>query len=1019
MSPARPRLRAAVRTAGGRPLARLRRARQDPVLTVVMPVYNVADYLPEALDSVLGQTLADLEVVAVDDGSTDGCLEILRDYERRDFRVRVLTQPNAGQGVARNLGVARARGEFLTFMDSDDTLPPDAYAAMVDGLRRSGSDFSVGNLRRSRHGELHRMIWSRTVHRRDRIGVRIEEFPDAIQDIIACNRMFRTSFWRDRVGGFRGGIAYEDHVPMLAAYVRATRFDVLHQVTYHWRIREDLTSTGQQKARLQNLRDRITVKQEAHDLLRSEASETVHAAWVGRALEVDFPPFLPFALTGEDDYRALLAQTYRTFLDRVTPAALDQVRVAMRVRAHLAAQERWEDLFEADDWLRGVQNLPPTTVLDGRLTADFPDTCTWAAALPDDQRWLAPLESHFEGAVEHLEWTEHSLRITGWAWLRGLDMHSPGVRAWLVSASGERVAVVAEQTHLPEADAWGPLSFASPADGGFVLTIESSVLTTGRWAVEVELTQDGLTTSGTLHGRVARSAAVRPGSGVVGGLRVTTEWDGSTGLTLLVTPGTALDPVGHEVEVESVSLEESGVVVDLSPFRGTLEDARLVCGSAAITALGAWAATDRARLTFPLAPATPDGTYALHVNGQPVHAGAAFASRAPHRFFGGGRNLQAGQRPDGGAVLVLSPPLAPTELGPVNQHRLQRELQRSTALTDSVFLGAGEDQDAMQEQLARERPDLPVSREGAPVRGTRAWYAALATARFLSLEEDLGAWFTTRPGQRRLRTLPGHPYGPVGVSAWRREQMLEHLVNREVAHVHRQWDTLLSPDETSVSWLRAQYRWDGEVLVAGRPRTDVILRGDRAAVRSRLLAQLGLPEETVLVLHAPDARDEHDVRGPAGDRGLDLERLGRALADRDDVVVLHRTAAGDRRRWTLPRGPSPVRDVTAHPRVTELVVAADVALLDYSGLRFDWALTGRPVLFHVPDLEVWHAHRETAYPWEETAPGPWLRTLDEVVDALRDPVTDPVALAVFNARFNALNDGHATARVLRHLLDQD
>ena len=81
-------------------------------------------------------------MIAVDDGSTDRCLEILRDYERRDYRVRVLTQPNAGQGVARNHGVDAARGEFLTFLDSDDTLPTDAYASMVEGLRRSGSDFS-------------------------------------------------------------------------------------------------------------------------------------------------------------------------------------------------------------------------------------------------------------------------------------------------------------------------------------------------------------------------------------------------------------------------------------------------------------------------------------------------------------------------------------------------------------------------------------------------------------------------------------------------------------------------------------------------------------------------------------------------------------------------------------------------------------------------------------------------------------------------------------------------------------
>ena len=121
-----------------------------------MPVYNVAEYLPAALDSVLSQSLTSLEGGA---WSTTGRPPVPgdpRDYEPRDYRVRVLTQPNAGQGVARNHGVDAARGEFLTFMDSDDALPVDAYQSMVEGLRRSGSDFSVGNLRRLRHGRLPR-----------------------------------------------------------------------------------------------------------------------------------------------------------------------------------------------------------------------------------------------------------------------------------------------------------------------------------------------------------------------------------------------------------------------------------------------------------------------------------------------------------------------------------------------------------------------------------------------------------------------------------------------------------------------------------------------------------------------------------------------------------------------------------------------------------------------------------------------------------------------------------------------
>ena len=109
------------------------------------------------------------------------------------------------------------------------------------------------------------------------------------------------------------------------------------------------------------------------------------------------------------------------------------------------------------------------------------------------------------------------------------------------------------------------------------------------------------------------------------------------------------------------------------------------------------------------------------------------------------------------------------------------------------------------------------------------------------------------------------------------------------------------------------------------------------------------------------------------------------------------------------------------PDLDELVLACDVAVLDYSSLRFDWALTGKPVLFHVPDLEAWHEHRETAFAWDETAPGPWLRTVDEVVEQLRDPgrvaTAYADATAAFNARFNSLNDGSATERALAPFVD--
>ena len=94
--------------------------KQQPKVSVIIPVFNAEAYLRECLESVVNQTLRDIEVICVDDGSTDGSLAILREYEERDKRVSVLTQTNQFAGVARNHGLRHSKGEYLSFLDSDD-----------------------------------------------------------------------------------------------------------------------------------------------------------------------------------------------------------------------------------------------------------------------------------------------------------------------------------------------------------------------------------------------------------------------------------------------------------------------------------------------------------------------------------------------------------------------------------------------------------------------------------------------------------------------------------------------------------------------------------------------------------------------------------------------------------------------------------------------------------------------------------------------------------------------------------
>ena len=172
-------------------------------VTVVMPVYNAFDYLRPALDSVICQTFTELELICVDDGSTDRSLHILKEYQEKDSRVRIVTETNAGPSIARNKGLDRARGEFVIFLDADDFVEPTLIEklynkAVEDNLDIAIAKYDVYNDRKARfegvikcdHGEI--FDGGATVSKATN--------PDEIFQCTTTyvwNKLFRTSFLRD------------------------------------------------------------------------------------------------------------------------------------------------------------------------------------------------------------------------------------------------------------------------------------------------------------------------------------------------------------------------------------------------------------------------------------------------------------------------------------------------------------------------------------------------------------------------------------------------------------------------------------------------------------------------------------------------------------------------------------------------------------------------------------------------------------------------------------------------------
>lgn len=114
-----------------------------PLISVIVPVYNTAPYLRQCLDSICNQTYQNLEVICVNDGSTDNSAEILEEYAAKDSRIIVITQTNAGPSVARNVAIEQAKGEWIASVDSDDWIEPDTYEYFVRHIANSTAKVAV------------------------------------------------------------------------------------------------------------------------------------------------------------------------------------------------------------------------------------------------------------------------------------------------------------------------------------------------------------------------------------------------------------------------------------------------------------------------------------------------------------------------------------------------------------------------------------------------------------------------------------------------------------------------------------------------------------------------------------------------------------------------------------------------------------------------------------------------------------------------------------------------------------
>lgn len=227
------------------------------LVSVIIPVYNVRPYIEEALDSVLAQSYKDLEILVIDDGSTDGSGEVCDRYAEKDERIRVFHQANRIVGAARNVGLDRMTGEMVAFLDPDDAYHPSFIEEMVFAMEREKVDVVICRYTVQKTvGELNYTEGERTYPliaqgRYDRAGA-LSALVKGLINTSVWNKLYRRELWEEL--RFVEGYVYEDNVPTYKVFSLSQNNYVLNRTLYLHRERPgSITATVSQS----NLADQL------------------------------------------------------------------------------------------------------------------------------------------------------------------------------------------------------------------------------------------------------------------------------------------------------------------------------------------------------------------------------------------------------------------------------------------------------------------------------------------------------------------------------------------------------------------------------------------------------------------------------------------------------------------------------------------------------------------------------------------------------------------------------------------
>ena len=239
-------------------------------ISVIVPFYNTDEYFKKCLDSLVNQTLKELEIILVDDGSTDNSLAIAKDYQQKDKRIKIVEQENKKQGAARNKGMENATGEYIGFVDSDDWVDLDYFEKLYNSAKKYNSDIALGTNVRIGNGRT-----------KKRLNIKEEKLYTSLEDKFdVCNqfnnecptnKIYKTTFLKENNIAWPEGVFCEDKIFTVKAVYYANSIVSVANINYYYFRNPNSTVNAKAKSHFEKLNDdKNNARKAVLDFLRSK-----------------------------------------------------------------------------------------------------------------------------------------------------------------------------------------------------------------------------------------------------------------------------------------------------------------------------------------------------------------------------------------------------------------------------------------------------------------------------------------------------------------------------------------------------------------------------------------------------------------------------------------------------------------------------------------------------------------------------------------------------------------------------